>query len=140
MFYVLHMVAASLANLPMFILYLFVAFIGALAFMVIYLWATPQDEIGLIRAGNTAAAISFGGALGGFAIPFGAAIAFSHNLIDMIIWATIALIIQVMVFKGACWLIRGEVEKIEHGEMAPAVFLAAVSVAAGVINAACMTP
>lgn len=136
----LHMIVASVMGIPMFLAYLAVAGVGALIFMVVYLWATPHDEIALIRAGNTAAAVSFGGALIGFAVPFAAAIAFSHNLIDMIIWATIALGVQIAVFHAACLLISGEVEKIEHGEMAPATFLAFISVGAGLINAACMTP
>lgn len=56
----------------------------------IYIRFTPYDEIGLIREGNLAAAVSLTGALIGFAIPVAIVIAHSVNLVDMAAWALMA--------------------------------------------------
>ena len=46
-----------------YLLYLLTATALIMAFFVIYTYITPIDEILLIRQGNNAAALSFGGAL-----------------------------------------------------------------------------
>ena len=56
---------------------------------MLYARFTPQDEVALIRAGNPAAAVSLSGAVVGFALPIGAAIAHSANLLDAVVWAAV---------------------------------------------------
>jgi putative membrane protein len=131
--------AASIAGLPDFLIYLATS-VGLLAlFVALYILVTPQREITMIRAGNRAAAISLGGALLGFAIPLAMSIAQSHNLVDMLIWSIIALIVQLGAFFLCGLVIDHEARRITEGDTATAIFLAFVSVSAGLINAACMT-
>ena len=130
---------ASLAGLPDFIAYLAVAFALVALFVLIYTLITPQRELPLIRAGNSSAAISLGGAILGFAIPLAMSIAQSHDLLDMALWSIGALIVQLGVFF-LCGALIGQVpRRITDNELATAFFLALTAVAAGVINAACMT-
>jgi putative membrane protein len=108
-------------------------------FIVIYTWVTPQKEFDLISRGNAAAAYSLGGAVLGFVIPLSSAIINSVNLIDMVIWGLVALIIQISVFYIVKFIFKNLTYSIEKGNVAEGMFLGALSLAAGILNAACMS-
>ena len=108
-------------------------------FSLIYLKVTPYDEIRLVREGKIAPAISFGGAIFGFISPLTAAIAHSVNFLDMVIWALIALIVQILVFLLVRLTFRSFINDIANDKIGSALFLAIVSIAAGLVNAASMT-
>ncbi len=89
---------SSLSGLPAFLAYFALAVFLVLIFLRIYTWITPQDELTLIRANNAAAALTFGGALIGFALPLASAITHSMSLLDCAVWGLVALIVQVLNF------------------------------------------
>jgi len=129
----------SLAGLPAFLLY-FATGLGLLAlFAVIYGFITPYRETALIRQGNVAASISLAGALTGFVLPLASAIAHSVNMLDMLVWALIALIAQVVVYAVVARILPHFAQAIEAGRIAPATLLAAIAVAVGLLNAAALT-
>ncbi|MEI2770484.1 MAG: DUF350 domain-containing protein [Candidatus Competibacter sp.] len=133
------MLTQSLAGLPAFLSY-FAAAIGLLAlFLLIYVFMTPYREITLIRQGNTAAAASLSGAILGFVLPLTSAIAHSVGLADMAIWGLVALIIQLLVYLAARLLLPDLARDVPAGKVATGVFLGALSLAIGMLNAACMT-
>lgn len=133
------MLPQSLSGLPAFISY-FATAIGLLAlFLTIYLFITPYREIALIRAGNTAAAASLSGALLGFVLPLSSAIAHSVSLLDMAIWGLIALIVQLLAYLAARLLLPGLAADIPAGQVAAGILTGALSLAVGILNAACMT-
>ena len=111
-----------------------------LIFKAIYRWTTPHDEGALIRAGNPAAAITLGGALLGYVIPLASALTHTVSLPEFVAWAALAGIIQIATF----WIIRHVALKdvsarIERGEIATAIYVFAISVSVGILNAACMS-
>lgn len=128
-----------LVTLPDFALYFLCAMILLGAFLAIYTRITPQHEWRLIRDGNTAAAVSLGGALLGFVLPLGSAIMNSLSLMDMLVWGVVALAIQLLAFGIARALLTRLPERISQGEMAAGITAAAFSLSIGVLNAACMT-
>lgn len=105
------------------------------AFLALYVRVTPYNEFELIGQNNAAAAISLAGACIGFALPMAAAIYFTHDLLEMIKWAAITGAAQIAVFT----LLRRFAPAIEQGHTAPAIFLCAMSVATGVLNAVCIS-
>ena len=133
------MLSQSLAGLPAFLSYFATAIGLLLLFLAAYVFITPYREIALIREGNTAAAASLGGALLGFVLPLASTIAHSVSLIDMAIWGLIALVIQLLVYLGARLLLPGLERAIPAGQVATGVFLGALSLAIGILNAACMS-
>ena len=133
------MPAHFLATLPNFLAYLGAAIVLLVAFMAIYLRVTPYDEIALIRNNNVAAAISLSGALLGFAMPIANVIAHSDTLLDLAIWGVIAGIVQLLAWLVARVALPRLKEAIEAGLVAPAIFIAALSITVGLLNAACMT-
>lgn len=133
------MLIQSLAGLPSFLLYFATAIGLLLLFLLAYIFITPYREIALIREGNAAAAASLSGALLGFVLPLASAIAHSVSLPDMAIWGLIALVIQLLVYLAARLLLPDLARDIPAGKVATGVFLGALSLAIGVVNAACMT-
>ncbi|MCC7310623.1 MAG: DUF350 domain-containing protein [Sulfuritalea sp.] len=133
------MPAHFLATLPNFLAYLGTAIVLLVAFMAIYLYVTPYDEINLIRANNVAAAISLSGAVLGFAMPIANVIAHSDTLADLAVWGVIAGIVQLLAWMVARVALPRLKEAIAAGQVAPAIFVAALSITVGLINAACMT-
>jgi putative membrane protein len=129
----------SLSGLLGFCTY-FAAAIGFVAlFCMVYCKVTPYDELQLIRNGNSAAAISFGGALIGFILPLYSAITHSVGFIDMLIWAVIAMLVQFAVFGVVRTILKDLVREIENNHTAAATLLASCSISIGLLNAACMT-
>lgn len=123
-----------------FVTYLIGAAILFAIFQFIYTRITPHKEFELIRSGNTAAAIALAGAIIGFAIPASNVIAHSVSLLDFIVWAVIAAVVQLLAFLVTSLVLKGTSERIRNGEIASAVYVAAVAISVGLLNAACMTP
>jgi putative membrane protein len=129
----------SLSGFDDFLVYFGLAIAFVAAFLWIYLLVTPYKEIQLIRSGNAAAAWSLGFTLLGFSLPLAAAIIHSVNPWDMMLWALIALVVQILVFVVVRLLLPEVTRHIQEGQVASGAFLGMLSLAAGVLNAASMT-
>ena len=121
-----------------------IAFAAAVAFFVafkfIYQLVTPYHESSLIRQGNTAAAVSLGGALIGFVLPLASALSQTVSLPEFAAWAVLAGVIQIVSFIVVSRLVyKNLAQRIEAGEMAAAIYMASISIGVGLLNAACMT-
>ena len=133
------MLTQSLAGLSSFLLYFSTAIGLLLLFLLAYIFITPYREIALIRAGNVAAAASLSGAILGFVLPLASAITHSVSLLDMAIWGLTALIVQLLVYGVGRLLLPDLARDIPAGQIATGVFLGALSLAIGILNAACMS-
>ena len=131
-------VATSLSTLPNFIVYFIIAALMTTAFLVLYVNLTPHREIRLIREGNVAAAICLTGALLGFVLPLASVIAHSAVIVDVVIWGAIALVVQIGGFLIARMVLPHLPRAIEQGNISDAIFLAGLSLALGILDAACM--
>ena len=119
--------------------YFGIAIVAVVVFIAIYVAVTPHHEFRLIRQGNTAAAISLGGALLGYTVPLAKAVAQSECLGDMLVWSGVALVAQLIAY-GVTRLILPQLSAdVNDGKTASAVFLAAISVCIGLLNSAAMT-
>jgi putative membrane protein len=129
----------SFAGFDDFLVYLGIAAVLLAVFVAIYARITPYREIALIRDGNMAAAFSLSGTIIGMVLPLSSAVQNSVNLIDLGVWCTIALAVQLIVFIVARIALPNIVHDIPAGKQASGVFLGAISVAAGMLNAAAMS-
>lgn len=132
-------VVASLQGVLAFGTYFLAALGYLLLFCVIYCKVTPYDELKLVRQGKLAPAISFGGAVIGFVLPLYSAISHSVSLVDMLIWALIAMLVQILVFSLVRLFFKELASHIEEGQLAAATLLAVFAIAIGILNAASMT-
>lgn len=129
----------SLAGFGFFLLYFALGVIFVVVHLAIYVRVTPYRELALIREGNAAAAASLSGSLVGFVLPLASAVIHSVNPLDMAIWALVALLVQIVVYLVVRAIVPGIVRHIPEGQVGAGVFLGAVSLAAGILNAACMS-
>jgi putative membrane protein len=129
----------SLAGFGSFLLYFALAVLFVIVYLALYVRVTPYREFALIREGNAAAAASVAGSLLGFVLPLAAAVIQSVNALDMAVWAVVALVVQISVYLVVRGLMPGIVRHIPEGRVAAGVILGAVSLAAGILNAACMS-
>ena len=123
-----------------FVVYIVVAAILFGLFQFAYTRLTPHKEFALIREGNVAAAVALGGALIGFALPAGNIISYSVSVLDAVVWALIAAVVQLLTFTMTSLVLKGLSVRIARGEMAAAIYAASVAISVGFLNSACMTP
>ena len=131
----------SLAGLDNFALYFGLSIVFLFIFKLVYALVTPHDEWKLVKEEkNVAAAIGFGGAIIGFAIALGSAASNSVAIIDFAIWALVAVIAQSLAFALLRFSFKPKIaERINNNEVSAGVMLASMSIAVGLLNAACMT-
>ncbi len=129
----------SFSGFDEFLIYLAIAGVLLAVFIAIYVRITPYREIALIRDGNMTAAFSLSGTIIGMVLPLSSAIRSSVNLIDLAVWATIALAVQLIVFVIARIALPNIAQDIPAGKQASGIFLGAISIAAGMLNAAAMS-
>jgi len=121
-----------------FIAYLATAVVLLAAFMFVYSFTTPYNEFRAVRDNNVAAAVAFSGAILGFIFPLMAAIFYTHSIVEMAKWAAITGIVQMMLFQ-VLHRINGCGHCIRERRVAPAILLASMSVAVGILNAMCIS-
>ncbi len=129
----------SMLGVPAFLTYFAATLALVVLFLAIYIRITPYPELVLIREGNVAAACSLAGALFGFVVPLARSVAQSVNLVDMLSWGAVAFVVQLLVYVGVRFTMPDIVTGIPEGKVAHGLFLGAMSLAAGLLNAACMT-
>ncbi len=132
-------ILASFGGFDDFLLYLAISGVLLAIFVAIYVRITPYHEVALIREGNMAASFSLSGTLIGMVIPLANAVEYSVNPVDMAIWGFIALAIQLIMFMIARIALPTIALDIPAGKQSAGFFLGAISIAAGILNAACMT-
>jgi putative membrane protein len=127
-------------GLPKFLGYLLVALALAGAFIVLYLRVTPFNEIELVQQGNLAAALNLVGAFLGFCIPLASTIAHSMSILDVVIWAIVALIVQILAHFVCRMLVPGLVRLIEEkANVAAGALGGGLALGIGILNSACLT-
>lgn len=132
-------VTSALETLPGFLLYFSSATLLCFLFLAIYIRTTPHKELELIRNGNSTAAIKLGGALIGFTLPVASVIAHSLSLIDMSVWGLVALTVQILGYQLMRVAIPGLSQAVMDNKHSAGILAAAVAIALGIINAACLT-
>lgn len=129
----------SWAQYALYLQYMVIGVAMTALFAVIYERITPVREVALIKEGNLACALSFGGALVGFCIALASSITHSLSITDFILWGVAAAIIQIIVYFAATRLINCGSIQLAQNNVAVGALYAAMSVGIGILNAACLT-
>ncbi len=123
------------AGLPWLIFYLVVVTLIYLIGIVVYTTLTPHKELQLVQEGNMAAAISFSALVIGLALPLAACLVNKFGLVDVAIWGTASLFLQLFLFRVTDAIFRGMPERIEANEVPAATVLAAFKLSGSLILA-----
>jgi putative membrane protein len=103
-----------------------------------YMALTPFHEMRLVRQGNVAGGVVLAGALVALSIPLAATLATSLVTLDILLWGTIAVLVQLLAFLLTAALLRDLRRMIEAGNLAAGCVVAAIQIAVALINAGAM--
>ncbi|MGL4667409.1 MAG: DUF350 domain-containing protein [Saezia sp.] len=132
-------ITLTLAQFTNYLTYLSASLLMIVTFIFAYLYITPIKEIKLIREGCIAAALSFGGALIGLCLTLASSIKNADNLISFIIWGVCAAVIQLLVYFAITKLVPNARLELEDNNIAVGGLFCTISLAIGIVNAACLT-
>ena len=127
------------SGFPLTLLHVSVALVILAAGAALYAVVTPHREIQLIREGNAAAALSFGGVLVGIALPLAFALAASTSVLEIALWGATTIVVQLALFWAVDLLLRGLPQRIKQGEIAAAALLVGAKLAVAAILAAAVS-
>ena len=105
----------------------------------IYIWVTPMDELALIKSGNIAASLSFFGACIGIAIPLAVCLRSSVNIVDIVVWGSIAVLLQLICFKAVDVFLKNLSTRIVNDEVSIAILLVGLKISVAVLNGAAVS-
>ena len=127
------------SGFPLTLLHVGVALAILAAGAALYALVTPHRELQLIRDGNTAAALSFGGVLVGIALPLAFALAASTSVLEIARWGATTVVVQLALYWVVDLLLRGLPRRIKEGEVAAAALLVGAKLAVAAILAAAVS-
>lgn len=133
------MLENALSALPIVLAHLATALVIFALGMIVYKKLTPYSELELIREGNVAAGTALLGALIGMALPIAGALHSGLSVIDIGIWALVAVVLQLLSFLIVDRLLGGLKEPIEQGLVAAGLKLCGTHIAVGLITAAAIS-
>ncbi|MGV2861962.1 DUF350 domain-containing protein [Achromobacter sp. ESBL13] len=122
-----------------YLIYIVSALVMLGVFTAVYTAVTRYKEFDLIREGNIAAVLSYGGALVGFSFTLCSSIAVHASFVMFLVWGVAAMLVQIVVYVVVNKAIAGMNEAIEQNNIAMGGLIGSISLAAGIVNAACLT-
>lgn len=132
-------VQAFASGFPVLIVHLIVTFALLVAGATLYALLTPWKEITLIREGNTAAAVAFGGVLVGLAVPLASSLSTATSIREIAIWGVATVVVQLFAFRLVDMVLTGLPQRIRDNEISAAVVLVGAKLATALILAAALT-
>lgn len=129
-------IQAFATGFPVTLLHAGVTILLLFAGAALYVLLTPHREIALIREGNAAAGVSLGGVLLGLSLPLGVSLTASTSLVEIAIWGVSTVVVQLLVFRLADFVLHGLPQRIQEGEVSAAALLVGAKLATAVILAA----
>lgn len=121
---------------PDFLLMTGTAGILLLVASTIYILLTPWKELALVRGGNGAAGLALAGAISGLAIPIASCLASSLTLLDLLLWGTVALLLQLLTYRIIDMVLRDIPNRIQNDEAGAAIVLIAAKISVAMLLAA----
>ena len=97
---------------------------------------SPAHEIGHIREGNPAAALSFGGVLLALAGPLAVAMLTSTSLMELSLWGAAVSLTALLIFRLVDAILAGLPQRVQDGDVSAAAVLTGAKLAVAIILAA----
>ncbi|MEM6534876.1 MAG: DUF350 domain-containing protein [Pseudomonadota bacterium] len=121
---------------PVFLLWTGTAGLLLLVASSIYVLLTPWKELALVKNGNGAAGLALAGAVVGLAIPIASCLASSTTLLDLLLWGSVALLLQLLTYRLIDMILRDVPDRIQNDEAGAAIVLVASKISVAMLLAA----
>jgi putative membrane protein len=122
-----------------YVLFLLTGLVLLALFSAVYTKVTPFQEMDLIRQGNTAAAASLAGAWIGFCLTLASGIWHHSSYLPFLAWAGGAMAVQIVTYIVIARTLPKMQQAIEANNVAMGLLMGSMSLAVGIINAACLS-
>ena len=103
--------------------------------LTVYIQLTPHKEFKLVGDGNLAAAVHLSALIIGLALPLAACLIHKVSLMDVAIWGSVSVLLQLFLFRATDMMFKGMSDLIKNDVVAPALVLAAFKVSGSLILA-----
>lgn len=103
--------------------------------LFLYVKMTPHKEFELVGQGNMAAAIHLSSLAVSLSLPLAACLVNKIGLIDVAVWGTFSLLLQLFLFRVTDAIFRGMSDRIIGNEIAPTLVLGAFKLSGSIILA-----
>jgi putative membrane protein len=123
------------ASIKLYVLFFVISTVLWVVALSVYALVTPVRELKLIGQGNRAAACSLGGAALGMAATIGACSTITDVPGELATWAALACVFQIIAFVVAALILPGFRKGISEDKLSYGIFLGAISLGVGLINA-----
>ncbi len=123
------------ASIKVYILFFVISVVLWAVGLFVYGLVTPVRELKLISDGNRTAACSLGGAALGLAATIGACSTITDVPLELATWAALATLFQIITFVIVALILPGFRKGITEDKLSYGIFLGALSLAIGIINA-----
>jgi putative membrane protein len=127
-------------GLPVLLLQFVICVVLLIIGVAIYTLVTPFHERELLRGGNVAAATVLSGAALALAIPLAALLATTRTVLDILVWGIVAILLQLITVLIASYVMKQLQLRVDDGNLAAALPIAAAQLAIALLNAAAMVP
>ncbi|MBK1641529.1 hypothetical protein CKO12_06485 [Chromatium okenii] len=126
------------SGLPVLLLQFLTTVVLLVVGVTCYVFITPFNERALIERGNRAAGLVLSGALLSIAIPLAATLATTGVWLDIVLWGSVAVVIQLLTFLLFTIFFRRFRTAIEADNVAIALVLVGIQLSIAVLNAGAM--
>jgi putative membrane protein len=134
-------IAGALSTgLPVLLLQFAICIVLLVVGVTVYTMVTPYRERELLRHGNVAAATVLSGAVVALAIPLAALLATTRTALDILVWGVVAILLQLATVLIASVVMKRLQLRVDDGNVAAALPIAAAQLAIAMLNAAAMVP
>ena len=128
------------SGLPVLLLQFVICIVMLVLGVAVYTKVTPFHERELLQEGNIAAATVLSGAVVALAVPLAALLATTRAVLDIVVWGTVAILLQLVTVVIVSHLLRRMRLSIDDGNVAAALPIMAAQLAIALLNAAGMVP
>jgi putative membrane protein len=128
------------SGLPVLLLQFAISIVLLVVGVAVYTMVTPFRERELLRHGNVAAATVLSGAVVALAIPLAALLATTREVLDILVWGIVAILLQLVTVLIVLHLMKRLQLRVDDGNLAAALPIAAAQLAIALLNAAGMIP
>lgn len=104
--------------------------------LVLYCSITPHSEMKLMKAGNPAASLAISATMLALALPIAAAVHNTHNPLEIAVWASNAVLFQLVAYFGFTKLVPEINTAIVEGKTMNTLPLVALQLSVAILNAA----
>lgn len=132
---------STLVNFPDYAIFIGISLLLLVTSAAIFSLLTPYNELKLIKNGNVGAGVAYAGNILGIALVINSISYSTHDPLELLIWSTVGLVIQLAAFYALTLVLPDIFKRIsdENSCVAHGAMVAGVSVSVALLNSGALS-